>query len=41
MSRTEISLARERATECEARLGLEEQRLDLLATAVDSQLAVR
>ncbi|HMG17286.1 MAG TPA: HlyD family efflux transporter periplasmic adaptor subunit [Gemmatimonadales bacterium] len=41
LSRNDISLARERADELEARYDIEKQRLDLLASTVDSQLAVQ
>lgn len=41
LSRNDVSLARERASELEARYDIEQQRLDLLTSAVDSQLAVQ
>ena len=41
LSRNDVSLARERAGELEARYGIEQQRLDLLTSTVDSQLAVQ
>ena len=41
LSRNDVSLAHEKAEELEARYDIEKQRLDLLASAVDSQLAVQ
>ena len=41
MSRNDVSLARERAGELEARYDIEKQRLELLTSTVDSQLAVQ
>jgi hypothetical protein len=41
LSRNDVSLAREKASELEARYDIEKQRLDLLTSAVDSQLAVQ
>ena len=41
LSRHELSLAREKAEELEARYDIEKQRLALLASAVDSQVAVQ
>lgn len=41
LSRNDVSLARERAGELEARYDIEKQRLDLLTSTVDSQLAVQ
>jgi HlyD family secretion protein len=41
LSRNDVSLARERAAELEARFDIEKQRLDLLTSTVDSQLAVQ
>ena len=41
LSRNDVSLARERAGELETRYDIEQQRLELLASAVDSQLAVQ
>jgi hypothetical protein len=41
LSRNDVSLARERASELEARYDIEKQRLDLLTSTVDSQLAVQ
>lgn len=41
LSRNDITLARERSDELEARYDIEKQRLDLLASTVDSQLAVQ
>jgi HlyD family secretion protein len=41
LSRNDVSLAREKASELEARYDIEKQRLDLLTSTVDSQLAVQ
>ncbi|HMG18529.1 MAG TPA: HlyD family efflux transporter periplasmic adaptor subunit [Gemmatimonadales bacterium] len=41
LSRNDVSLAREKADELEARYDIEKQRLDLLTSAVDSQLEVQ
>jgi HlyD family secretion protein len=41
LSRNEASVVRERAGELEARYQIEQQRLDLLTSALDSQLAVQ
>lgn len=41
LSRNDISLARERADELQARYDIEQQRLELLTSTVDSQLAVQ
>lgn len=41
LSRNDVSLARERSDELEARYDIEKQRLDLLTSTVDSQLAVQ
>src|SRR2546430_14770029 len=41
LSRNEVTLAHEKADELEARYDIEKQRLDLLTSAVDSQLAVQ
>jgi HlyD family secretion protein len=41
LSRNDVSLAREKADELEARYDIEKQRLELLTSAVDSQLAVQ
>ena len=41
LSRNDISLARERADELSARYDVERQRLELLTTSLDSQLAVQ
>lgn len=41
LSRNDVSLARERAGELEARYDIEQQRHDLLTSTVDSQLAVQ
>ncbi|HWC73708.1 MAG TPA: HlyD family efflux transporter periplasmic adaptor subunit [Gemmatimonadales bacterium] len=41
LSRNDMSLAHEKAVELEARYDIEKQRLDLLTSAVDSQLAVQ
>jgi HlyD family secretion protein len=41
LSRNDVSLARERASELQARYDIEQQRLDLLTSTVDSQLAVQ
>ena len=41
VSRNDVSVAREKADELEARFDIEKQRLDLLTSAVDSQLAVQ
>jgi multidrug resistance efflux pump len=41
LSRNDVSLARDRASELEARYDIEKQRLDLLTSTVDSQLAVQ
>jgi HlyD family secretion protein len=41
MSRNEVTLAHEKASELDARYDIEKQRLDLLTSAVDSQLAVQ
>jgi HlyD family secretion protein len=41
VSRNDVSLAREKASELEARYDIEKQRLDLLTSTVDSQLAVQ
>jgi len=41
LSRNDVSLAREKASELEARYDIEQQRLELLTSTVDSQLAVQ
>lgn len=41
LSRNDVSFAREKASELEARYDVEKQRLDLLTSTVDSQLAVQ
>jgi len=41
LSRNDVSLARDKASELEARYDIENQRLDLLTSTVDSQLAVQ
>ena len=41
LSRNDVSLARERAGELQARYDIEQQRLELLTSTVDSQLAVQ
>ncbi len=41
LSRNDVSLAHEKASELEARYDIEKQRLDLLTSTVDSQLAVQ
>jgi multidrug resistance efflux pump len=41
LSRNDLTLARDKVAELEARYDIERQRLDLLAAAVDSQLAVQ
>src|SRR6058998_1118655 len=41
LSRNDVSVAREKAEELEARYDIEKQRLDLLASAIDSQIAVQ
>ena len=41
LSRNDVSLAREKASELEARYDIEKQRLELLTSTVDSQLAVQ
>lgn len=41
LSRNDVSLARDKASELEARYDIEKQRLDLLTSTVDSQLAVQ
>jgi len=41
MSRNDVSLARDKASELAARYDIENQRLDLLTSTVDSQLAVQ
>lgn len=41
LSRNDVSLAREKAAELEARYDIERQRLELLSSTVDSQLAVQ
>lgn len=41
LSRNDVSLAREKAAELEARYDIERQRLELLTSTVDSQLAVQ
>jgi multidrug resistance efflux pump len=41
LSRNDVSLAREKASELEARYDIERQRLELLTSTVDSQLAVQ
>ena len=41
LSRNDLTLARDKAAELEARYDIERQRLDLVSSAVDSQLAVQ
>ncbi len=41
ISRNDVSLAREKVVELESRYDLERQRLDLIATTIDSQLVVQ